>query len=524
MSIVTGETKTSVVLSGVQCQDSQFEDRTTVPHGAVWLMRTLCFVGLCTSAYLAWTAFQAGDVYGCGGGEVFDCGHVLSSRWSKVAGIPVSVPAVALYASMTAILAFARPSIPRAMIPFTWGSVTFGCLAAGLAALWFIGLQVFVLEHLCAYCLVAHSCGIVLAGTMLWLRPLGKSTTSRVSLISVGAVALLITIQMMTPPPQTFEEQRFDEVAEAKAHDGGLKDDVFQSPGDVAESQENVFAAPADVFEPPSEIFAPPTEQPDENAGDPVASTLLLMLPSGIQTLVNMVSFQDASAATERKDSAADQSAQNTESSDKDPSVHTEEQPPEPRLVGVQGNKFRLNSREWPLLGKPDAKYIFVEMFDYTCPHCKNTHKAIEGAFDHFGEDLAVLALPVPLNRACNDAATSSGGQHASACEVARLAVAVWRIDPVKFRSFHDWLFQGSNSQNTTAARREAERLVGAEQLKKELGRPTADAYISKHVELYKRVGRGSVPKLMFPGATLTGEVSSSSTLCKTIERELAPK
>ena len=66
-------------------------------------------------------------------------------------------------------------------------------------------------------------------------------------------------------------------------------------------------------------------------------------------------------------------------------------------------------------------------------------------------------------------------------------------------------------------------QLVGKEKLAAGLGLPHADDYIAKHVELYKRVGRGSVPKLMFPRSTMTGEVSSTTTLCSTIQRELGP-
>ena len=188
--------------------------------------------------------------------------------------------------------------------------------------------------------------------------------------------------------------------------------------------------------------------------------------------------------------------------------------------MGVTGNKFRLDVRQWPLLGKPDAKYIFVEMYDYTCPHCRNTHRAIRGACDRYGDDLAIVALPVPLDRACNSSATSQGGQHRDACEIAKIAVAVWRVDAGKFAEMHNWLFETDRS--AYGARQQAERLVGKEALDKELSNSVAQEYVAKHVELYKRVGAGSVPKLMFPKTSLVGEVSSTQRLCDTIERELA--
>ena len=71
------------------------------------------------------------------------------------------------------------------------------------------------------------------------------------------------------------------------------------------------------------------------------------------------------------------------------------------------------------------------------------------------------------------------------------------------------------------AARAHAEALVGKQALSAELALPHASSYIQKHVELYKQVGRGAVPKLMFPKATMTGTVGSADFLCATIVKEL---
>ncbi len=54
-----------------------------------------------------------------------------------------------------------------------------------------------------------------------------------------------------------------------------------------------------------------------------------------------------------------------------------------------------------------DAPYIFVELFDYTCPHCRATQRAIKGAREALKDDLAVIVLPVPLSRQCNDTVTN---------------------------------------------------------------------------------------------------------------------
>ena len=76
-------------------------------------------------------------------------------------------------------------------------------------------------------------------------------------------------------------------------------------------------------------------------------------------------------------------------------------------------------------------------------------------------------------------------------------------------------------TQNPATARRKAEALVGAAEFRKEFASTIPSDYIKRHVDLYVKIGSGSVPKLLFPQSTMTGEVNSKSTLCSTIEREL---
>jgi protein-disulfide isomerase len=286
------------------------------------------------------------------------------------------------------------------------------------------------------------------------------------------------------------------------------------------ESASEVFAPPGDVFQPP--VASQPVSAPssvdtaaDSNETTPatkvdpsIVSTLLLLMPTRAATL----DFLPVFIADESDESTA--SDQQTAESDEEPADS-------PRLISVAGNKFRLNSRHWPLIGNPDAKYIFVEMFDYTCPHCRRTHGSIAGACKRYGDDLAIIALPVPLDGKCNSTVSSTSSQHASSCEVSRLAVAVWRVKPSAFGEFHDWLFESTGNTRVSVARKKAEELVGTDALTAELANPYAGQYIEKHVDLYKRVGAGAVPKLLFPNATLTGAVSSTTTLCNTIDREL---
>lgn len=538
----------------------------------VWWLRLICMAALGISVYLAWTAFSMGNVYGCSSGALIDCEHVLTSHWSKVMGVPVSVPAAGLYASLIALLVFARHSGPKSLRQLVWGGMTLGTSMAGLAALWFIGLQVFVLKHYCPYCLVVHTCGIVLAVTMLASQfcPLSlKLKSAGISIVGVGA---LIGIQAGTPKPDQFEIVHYDHAVPAAADSRGVSDsietDVFAAaPGDVFEAPGEAFAAPGEVFDAPfaddaaMETNSVGTENPaaresampkDPQPADKppsVATTLLLISPPRLLKLTHLLfltfphpddeaaTSTDAAAIDETSEPATTIAVESAKESDGDSAVTSDAatadstekpathvpatvvpKPPERRLLTFAGSRFTLDIKQWPLLGKTDAKYVFVEMFDYTCPHCRNTHHAISGAQKKYGNDLAIFALPVPLENACNPAAT--GGSHPGACEMAKIAIAVWRLDPAKFQAFHDWMFQGQRTVST--ARTFAETLVDKDRLKSELNSDVPSQYISRHVSLYQRVGSGQVPKLIFPKTTMQGEVNSTATLCNTIRNELA--
>jgi protein-disulfide isomerase len=195
------------------------------------------------------------------------------------------------------------------------------------------------------------------------------------------------------------------------------------------------------------------------------------------------------------------------------------------RLINVSGGQFSLDIRQWPLIGKPDAKYVFVEMFDYTCPYCRATHQAVRGAIEHFGDDLAIIALPVPLDASCNRTVTQTGPEHADACEIARIAVAVWRVNRSKFAEFHSWLFDPSFRPSAADAFQHAVQLLGDKAIRDELTKPTAGSYVTRHVELYERVGAGSLPKILFSATSVSGSVESASTLIDMISQNgLAPQ
>ena len=547
-----------------------------------WTMITLCVIAASLSGYLAAMALMASDVAGCGAGAIFNCEHVLTSKFSKVLGVPVSVPAFSMYASMLVGLAFFRKSTPQTLQRSIWALLTLGSISAAIAAVWFISLQVFVLEHLCQYCLGAHTCGLIMAGIVLWKSPVRMPAipgSFALGLLGVGTMAMM---QWNSEEPQQFTDTPLDiGPADTQMADAG----EFAPPAEfgppVAFAPPMEFAPPVE-FEPPVE-FAPPagvlprTETSDIQTAQftppltadvsdvrQVALTDRDVAESGISPAVEEVGCEvDVPETEATEEEATEESVDTTEAdvslqmkvtsesvswlffpagtqrlaarffaddtktddtktaakdADTAKSDEAKEEPAKPKAnMAIVKNQFSLNTRHWPLIGNPDAKYVFIEMFDYTCAHCRKTSKTIDGAFKKYGDDLAVVVLPVPLEKKCNPRAI--GGGHVGACELAKTAIAVWRIDQKKFAEFHKWMC--AQSRVPSAARKHAEELVGAEAFRKEIALPHAENYVKKHVELYGRVGSGTVPKLVFPETKLEGAITDTNYLCSKIEREL---
>ncbi|MGV3483807.1 MAG: vitamin K epoxide reductase family protein [Planctomycetaceae bacterium] len=467
----------------------QLSDHSSVGARLTWTLFALSFIALSVSGYLAMVAFTSGSVAGCGSGSVFDCDHVLHSRWAKVLSVPVSVLAMATHI----VLLTSLVSRPRTQSGerLRWGLISFAAFAAGGAALWFIGLQVFWLQHLCPYCLVAHVAGLIIAALVIWAQPIDRQTSKWAAGAACVSLAGLITMQSATEPPPTYT--------------------VVETPAvtaQVDDSEAVLFDAPV-LFEAPVsavQTSAQASQQPrleDQSAAHPNPVQMFHEVMAVAMAVLNPATLVNAQVA-------AGSNANATAA----PAAEASEQP----TVTVLQN-IKLNTAQWPIVGNPNAEMVFVELFDYTCPHCQKTHVAIDGAMQKYGDRLAVVVLPVPLNRQCNPSARSTHAMHREACELAKLAIALWTVDRDQFAAFHDYLFDAKPT--FAAAQAKAMQMVDSQKLTQAMNGSIANEYIAKHVALYQKAGAGTVPKLLFPTTKIEGEVASPEALSQLIERHL---
>ncbi len=467
----------------------------TINRRLAWLFATatvLSLTALSISGYLSYVAFTSSKILGCGGG-VFNCDHVLTSKWSTLLGLPVAAWAGSLYLGvLTALVATARPAMSTQsslMQQWSWSIVTAAAVSAGLAALWFTGLQVFVLEHLCPWCLAAHTCGILLCLGTLCFSPLTRLNKAMCASLGFTATLGLVVIQLLTPAPQTYDIKEFPETP----LDGGVIEEpqTFDAPG----------ADGGDVF-----------MAPDAQSQISPIERWFVQVDQAVRGLINPAMMLTTQTSTTQEQPAAEKPAdgQNAEG----------QAAAAPRTVHLSMANIKLRPEQWPMLGSTDAPKIFVEMYDYTCKHCRRTQKAIHGARATLGSELGIIMLPVPLNRNCNPAAV--GNPNKDACELAETALAVWKADKTKFEEFHEWLMQGDNPPSAAAALAKAQTLVDPKALAAE--KSTAQKFIRSNVSIYQRMNGGPVPKLIFPTTVMTGEIQDPNALVTTINRQPPPK
>jgi len=116
------------------------------------LLIVLSLIGLSDSAFLT-SSHYSGSTVTCsiGGNTIGDCNSVLTSKYAKTAGVPNSLVGVVYYFIALILSAFllTKPKRATAQLLALLTGVGF------LASLWFVYLQLFVLNAICVYCMVS---------------------------------------------------------------------------------------------------------------------------------------------------------------------------------------------------------------------------------------------------------------------------------------------------------------------------------------------------------------------------------
>ena len=195
--------------------------------------------------------------------------------------------------------------------------------------------------------------------------------------------------------------------------------------------------------------------------------------------------------------------------------------PEPPPTFSILDGQFTLDLKAVPVTGPLNAPRKIVKLFDYTCHHCRDTHRALEPVRKSHSNELAVISLPVPLESNCNPIVKRTVSAHFGACEITKLALAVFLADATRFEEFSNWLFEPPTPPGLSASRDFASRLVGEDRLNTALADSRITNQIRLDIDIYiansRRARQTTLPQLIFPKNAIFGAVTDRAEMEKII-------
>ena len=444
--------------------DSDNSSQPDIPSTPAWLLwtRALLVVAMLGAGYLAWLAIHNGPAAGCG--PESGCNAVLQSRWAYWLDLPVSVPAVLVYLALlgVTVLLQKRPSPDEQR--GSWAAIIILAVIMAGAALWFVGLQVFVIKAFCKFCMTAHACGFAAAllclkniplaadpDTPMWTAGSGKRGVPRQAVLSLVLIGLA-GVAVLAGGQILFQKQR----------------NVVKGLPVAGARAITTAASPSSASTNLSASGGPSADQP----ASPNARLIA------------------------------------------------------PRTLSLYSNQFLIRFDDVPMIGSPDSPHIIVYLFDYTCSHCRAVHPILVQACQQFSNQLGVVCLPMSLSPQCNPfipRVTSHATPNS--CEYARLGLAVWRAKPEAQRQFDEWMFATVKPPPLEQARDYAAQLVGEDKLKSALADPWIQQQILTDCRLHHAnwlaVDSSAMPQIIMGDAVSSGPLNSVGHLVILLNRYL---
>ena len=143
---------------------------------SVWAIRYSAFFAIALSAFLLYSVLSSDWPHrppkGFGGGS--ESHRAIASPWSKIFGVPVAIPGMAVYVGIIVISFFTRLGLRDSTRRRAWIALCITGATTAAAGVWFIVMQAFILKAFCPYCLVVDVMGILTGVVVLLKAPLGR--------------------------------------------------------------------------------------------------------------------------------------------------------------------------------------------------------------------------------------------------------------------------------------------------------------------------------------------------------------
>ncbi len=195
----------------------------------------------------------------------------------------------------------------------------------------------------------------------------------------------------------------------------------------------------------------------------------------------------------------------------------------EGRKAEFDDGRIIYNVTMLPHLGKPEAKQVLVEYFDYQCASCRIMRGYLSSLVKKHPEDICVILLPVPLDHGCNPALSAGDKGHPGSCELTRIALAVWRVNPDAYPELHR-RFLAEIPPAPSEAMAIAREKVSVIQLEAAMRDPWIDELIRANITDWVSFSaqKKHLPKLLIKGKRiLHGLPSGEDDFIRVMEQEL---
>jgi protein-disulfide isomerase len=182
------------------------------------------------------------------------------------------------------------------------------------------------------------------------------------------------------------------------------------------------------------------------------------------------------------------------------------------REIDVFDGRFKIKIEQVPVLGDPNAPAVMINLFDYTCPHCRRMHGLLLAAEEAHRGALAIADLPMPLDAKCNRLVSQTAPKHVNACQYARLGLAVWRADRSKMSRFNHWMFDPDIPPGLDSALGYAAELVGDAALERALNDSWVREQLAQDIAIYETTtqhfGNTAMPQMIIGTQVVFGELA----------------
>lgn len=134
------------------------------------------------------------------------------------------------------------------------------------------------------------------------------------------------------------------------------------------------------------------------------------------------------------------------------------------RYISMFGGELQFVLQDVPYIGDPNADHVVAVLFDYACPYCRTLHDMLDDAIKEDPSRFVLVPIPLSIHESVNSFIESDSARFEDSFDLARLSLAVAKIDQEKWSTFDRWLFATDDSddfpRSFVQARQQAETLV----------------------------------------------------------------